>query len=279
MNIYIENFGETQISKIENFEFLSEFDAAKCDIIISSHPEKYLDFMSKPNKYFILFCEENSINTLIETRDLPIFHIIGKSEGQNYELKLILQKIYFKNYFGIEKYLREDAQIFSEEITHSKDINEKIEIIIDKLNYDDTFDSPKDNLRIVLNELATNAFFHQEDLIDTNRANSIFTSSNNSIILKAAKDSSSIIVYVKDNIGTIKRDQLINSIKRGYEEKTPRVGESGAGLGLYMVYENINQLHINKKNDHFCEFIGIIEVNKRYKKFKERVTSFHFFEE
>lgn len=280
MLVYLDdNFIEFPTVNNTEINFTKNFNLELVDVVISSEPSLFIDFIKSENKTFILYAHEKNIDNLEILKKYNINHILGKSDIKDRELGLILQKLFYKNIFGIEKHLGEDAIIFSEEITHSKDISEKIELLINRINVDDTFDSPKDNLRVVLNELATNAFFHQEDLLDTNRKNSIFTSFNNSIILRIGRDDTSIIVYVKDNIGLINKNTLLDSIERGYVEKTPRVGQGGAGLGLYMVYENLNQLHINKKKDQFCEFIGIIEVNKRYKKFKERVTSFHFFEE
>lgn len=280
MLVYLDdNFVEFPTVENTEIKFTKNFNLELVDVVISSEPSLFIDFIKSENKTFILYAQIKNIDNLELLKKYNINHILGKSDIKDRELSLTLQKLFYKNIFGIEKHLGEDAIIFSEEITHSKDISEKIESLISKINVDDTFDSPKDNLRVVLNELATNAFFHQEDLLDTNRKNSIFTSFNNSIILRIGRDDASIIVYVKDNIGLINKNTLLNSIERGYVEKTPRTGQSGAGLGLYMVYENLNQFHINKKKDQFCEFIGIIEVNKRYKKFKERVTSFHFFEE
>ena len=124
-----------------------------------------------------------------------------------------------------------------------------------------------------------NAFFHQTHLIDKNRKNSVFVSSEESVSVKLAMDSSTIAILVKDNIGSINKENVLSSIKRGFVERRPRVEGPGAGLGLMMVFENINQLHINNKKDQFCEFVGIIDISKRYKNFKERITSFHYFEE
>lgn len=216
----------------------------------------------------VIFLNTNSIN-----------HLIGNSSCLEKELERVLRKIQTNNLFGIEKYLNEDAIVHSMQILHSKDAPEQIENLLSKFNYDDVFSSPRDNLRVVLNELIMNAFFHQEHLIDQNRKNSVFVSSDEAINVLIGMDSVNIVILVKDNIGKIDRDRVLSSLKRGFIERRPRTEGPGAGLGLMMVYENINQLHINNKKDQFCEFVGIIDISKRYKNFKERITSFHYFEE
>lgn len=274
MRIYLDHnlpFDENKIKSFEDFEIVSNAELA--DIIISPEPSNFFKFKA----ILISFSHENNILNLDNLKNSNYSHLIGKSDQLEQELMVTLLKILHHNYFGIEKFLNDDALIVSKEITHSKEINEVIDDLLERFDFSDTFDSPKDNLRIILNEFATNAFFHQEQLYDTNRKNSIFTTKPISIAL--AKDSERIVAYVKDNIGTIKKTQLIDSIIRGFKERAPRLDGHGAGLGLYMVFENLNQLHINKKNEVFCEFIGIIDISKRYKKFKERITSFHYFEE
>lgn len=273
----IEILGEDL--NLPNIQVQKNFDTETIEVIVSSTPENFLEELSRENVTFILYANERDLNDLSLLKKYNLNHIIGKSDLFTIELKIMLQKIYHKNYYGVEKFLEEDAVIYSTEITHSKDINEEVEVLLNKLDYSDTFDTPKDNLRVVLNELATNAFFHQSDLILTNRKDSIFTSFENSILLIVARDKNHLLVYAKDKIGTLKKETLLDSIMRGFIERRPKTEGHGAGLGLFMVYENLNQFHVNKKNTHFCEFIGIIDVNKRYKKFKERVTSFHFFEE
>jgi len=213
---------------------------------------------------------------LLGVNNIP--HLVGNDKNIREELKVTLQKIYTKNIWGIEKYLNEDAIIKSKVFHHSKEINDEIEQLIDSVDYSNFFNSPKDHLRLVLNELLLNSFFHQEDLENQDRKSSVFELSN-SIEAKIGIDRDKVLISVQDNIGSIDKEKIISNIKRGFDEKRPKQDSPGAGLGLYLIYQNINQLIINKKCSEKSEFICVIEANKRYKKFKERVTSFHFFEE
>lgn len=207
-----------------------------------------------------------------------IQHLIGNAKNIKQEIKITLDKISTKNIWGIEKYLSEDALIKSKIFHHSKDIPSEIEELINSIDYPNFFNSPKDHLRLVLNELLLNSFFHQEELEDRDRRASIFELTD-SIEAKIGIDEDKVLISVSDKIGSINKSEVVKNIIRGFNEKAPRKDSPGAGLGLYLVYQNINQLIINKKESQMSEFICIIEANKRYKKFKERVTSFHFFEE
>ncbi|EQC45258.1 ATP-binding protein [Bacteriovorax sp. Seq25_V] len=257
-----------------NFELSNTIDSETVSIQDSA------SFQNETNALdTIVITNRTDLENVIFLNTNPINHLIGNSSCLEKELERVLRKIQTNNLFGIEKYLNEDAIIHSLQILHSKDAPEQIESLLSKFNYDEVFSSPRDNLRVVLNELIMNAFFHQEHLIDQNRKNSVFVSSDEAINVLIGMDSVNIVILVKDNIGKIDRDRVLSSIKRGFIERRPRTEGPGAGLGLMMVYENINQLHINNKKNRFCEFVGIIDISKRYKNFKERITSFHYFEE
>jgi sigma-B regulation protein RsbU (phosphoserine phosphatase) len=46
-----------------------------------------------------------------------------------------------------------------------------------------------------------------------------------------------------------------------------------------MIFNHCNQFILNTKKNKRTEVIAIIDNNRRYKKYKERITSFHYFEE
>ena len=219
--------------------------------------------------------DEKNIQILSKTE---IYHMIGKSNYECEELEICLNKIETGDIWGIEKHLTDDTQIYEATINHSKDIKDIADKLLSKINVADYFDSPLNNLHLILNELVMNGFYHQEDLLDKNRKHSVLNIPNG-IIVRAGADEKSIAVSVTDANGTLTRDKIVSSLKRSFEEKKPRQDTEGAGLGFYLVYQNINQLHVNIKEGKKTEIICIIDANKRFKHFKERVTSFHFYED
>jgi sigma-B regulation protein RsbU (phosphoserine phosphatase) len=71
---------------------------------------------------------------------------------------------------------------------------------------------------------------------------------------------------------------IINAIERGYREKSPKAETKGAGLGLYMTYSLSNLFLVSRRPRVSTEIVCVIENTKRYRKYKERITSFHYFE-
>ena len=76
-------------------------------------------------------------------------------------------------------------------------------------------------------------------------------------------------------------EKLLDSLIRGFKEKTPRKkeGESagGAGLGLYFIFKMANQTILNVTKDKGTEIICVVDANKRYKEYMARVSSLLFF--
>jgi sigma-B regulation protein RsbU (phosphoserine phosphatase) len=66
---------------------------------------------------------------------------------------------------------------------------------------------------------------------------------------------------------------------RSFKDKTVMDKKDGAGLGLYLTFLHSNQFIVNFREDCQTEVICVIDKEKRYKQYKERIRSFHFFQE
>lgn len=220
--------------------------------------------------------DEENVNKILF--ELKVQHIIGVGPYLIDELAQNLKKYKYGNHWGVEKNLDEDALINATQIFHSKDIDKEFNSIVKNLDLSQFFKSPLDYLRVIANELGTNAFFHMRDTPSTNRRDSIFLTDQDGINMKVGVDSKRIALSVSDSTGALDFEKVINSLERCFKEKKPlnRKGH-GAGLGLYMVFSHANQLIINVDQDTTTEVIAIIDANKRYLNYKKRVTSFHFF--
>ena len=82
-----------------------------------------------------------------------------------------------------------------------------------------------------------------------------------------------------DSFGTLTKEKVIQSLHRSFQEKTVEQKQGGAGLGLYLSYSHGHQFIVNSKLGVKTEVIIVIEKNKRYKTYKSRLKSFHFFDE
>jgi len=134
---------------------------------------------------------------------------------------------------------------------------------LEKMDMTEYFDSPKDICRLTTEELVSNTFKH---------------TNNEEVELSIIKLPEYIGISVKDKTGELDREKVVAALVRGYQKKTPKQEGIGAGLGLYLTYENSNQLIVFTRPNVSTQIISVIESNKRYKKFKERVTSFHYYQ-
>jgi phosphoserine phosphatase RsbU/P len=221
--------------------------------------------------------DEENVQAFLSQSSLN--HLIGAGDHVVEELRAIASKYRSTDIFGLAHYLSPDSKIDQTQIYHSKDANDSTAELIESIDVSGFFDSPVDYLKIMANELITNAFYHMKDAPTHERKESIFLTPPQSIQFSVGKDLSRIALSVVDQSGTLSRDQLIFSLERSFREKTPRQRTPGAGLGLYLVYQYANQLIVNSRSHEKTEIIAIIEASKRYKNYKQRITSFHFFKE
>lgn len=122
------------------------------------------------------------------------------------------------------------------------------------------FESPRDYLRLISDELVTNAL------------------SNANAVVKVAlsSDAKHIMLEVEDNLGILEKSTLLEALKRARETHAPKSEGRGAGLGLYLVYQSTNQIWIDVAPGKYTRVLCVLEATKRYKNFKGRFTSFHF---
>lgn len=163
--------------------------------------------------------------------------------------------------------------------------NKKIPNVIDELAENVKGDFEKDLsgaiqadvLRLVSEELLSNAFYHSKgNDRQVKRGEEILLTPDQEVEFLFAVNDEYVVIAVKGPTGISSKEKVISSIKRGYKEKTPVDGENGAGLGLYMVYESCNQFWVINGGQRGGQIICVFEKFNRYKQARERITSFHF---
>jgi len=224
--------------------------------------------------------DEDNILKVLKTSSLN--HLIGRN-AKKMKLEIVnnLKQMFAPK--GLSNYIN-----CSKNIAHlvlSKNDFSKVNSILDKFNYDHCFQSPVDYLKIISNELLTNAIYHSgsgEDFIKRSQMDrniSPILSEEEAIVFTVGSDENYIAISVKDSTGRLKRSDIVNNLVRSFESKQHENKEGGAGLGLYLAYSYSNQFIVNTIDGKSSEVICIIDVNKRLKAYKERITSFHYFEQ
>ncbi len=140
---------------------------------------------------------------------------------------------------------------------------EAIDQYLNSQEFPGWFESPKDYLTLIGDELVTNALSPTSSIVSVNLSLS----------------SQTIRIEVSDNQGHFDKGTLLHAFKRAYDQQSPKIDGRGAGLGLYLVYQSTNQIWININKNNSTKVTCILEATKRYKNFKGRVTSFHFQQE
>lgn len=246
-------------------------------IIENADQFKNIDYITKDSLVISKLSNEENMRDLLGQSQLN--HLIGYNTlDMKRETKLV-QILESKPVFNLNNYINETYKKESWKLLSNKNISEVVNGFGDQFSKEFTGAISLDVLRLVSEELLSNAFYHSGgEGIEYNRGQEIIISPEKAVEFMLAVNNEYVVISVKGPSGFSSREKVITSIQRGHKEKTPLAGEKGAGLGLYMIYENCNQFWVIKGKSDSGQIICVFEKFNRYKQAKERITSFHFLE-
>lgn len=227
---------------------------------------------------------EENVNLLVKYH---LQHIVGHN-ADTYANELIcsLVKTEEGKIWGVGHYLEDDAAIKVLSLSDSKFTNEMVKDALSHFDFKEYFNSPLEYIQVMANELISNSLYkgpnrrrEAQGLSSPDRKTPVFLKGADLVQVTLAMDAKGVALSVQDSFGGLSYDILVQSLKRSFDEKTPMEKKDGAGLGLYLTFLHSNQFIINYRENFRTEVICIIERNKRYKNYKERIRSFHFFQE
>jgi len=273
------------------FENVSNINSYLKDSFVICDRETFLE---KPDEFkqidpyflYVISSETDEENMrLVENHGLH--HLVGKNEGIfGHEIINHLNKAYHKKIWGLQTYLEDSAEIREISLSDSKLTNEMIEEALGHFDFQDYFSSPIEYIQVMANELISNSLYKgpskkrlEQGLESVDRKSPVFLKGSDLVKVCLGMDSKGVALSVQDSFGGLSYDLLMASLKRSFQEKTVMEKKDGAGLGLYITFLHSNQFIINFRKDFRTEVICIIEKNKRYKNYKQRIRSFHFFQE
>lgn len=223
--------------------------------------------------------EENFLNHIIANNSDSIWSI--------HELRITLQKILNKDFFGINKYLMPGAEIHHSIIEGTKarnllckevaNLSEKYRLgsYISKLLYG------------IVEELLMNAIYDAPRSVNKDKYGLI----SDSIAFELDKNDQSILSYgfdgkifataVADPFGTMPRDLFFSYLKkvvsRNDSSKLIDSKKEGAGLGLFKILYSSHALICNLNKNVKTEVISIIDTSQQVRDFAKAARSIHFF--
>lgn len=219
-------------------------------------PEDLASVFSQEN--LILYSNKSNDENIELLKNYNLSHIVGENSPYLFEEINLALKGHKGDLIDI---MRPYSEIKSVTVTRNESNSKIIEEFLNNNDFSEYFESPANYLHFMALELTNNVLMHSQE----NEANLSFIKSKNYVAIQ-----------VKDNVGKLNKDLIINSIYRGFKERTPKIDGKGAGLGLYMTYSHSNQFWVSLNPGKSTEIVCVIESNKRFKKYKERITSFHF---
>jgi sigma-B regulation protein RsbU (phosphoserine phosphatase) len=245
------------------------------------------DFQSIDRNFLYVVSEGSDEENMKLVEQFELHHLVGLNEGVfGKEVVCHIQKSFERRIWGLNPYLNESAEVKILSLSDSKFTNEMIQEALEHFNFQDYFSSPIEYIQVMANELISNSLYkgpnkrRQEQGLDSpDRKSPVFLKGSELVQVTLGMDDKGVALAVQDSFGGLTYDLLISSLKRSFEEKTVMDKKDGAGLGLYLTFLHSNQFIINFRKDFRTEVICIIEKNKRYKNYKQRIRSFHFFQE
>lgn len=273
---------------IENAPELKEYLK---DAFVIVDAETYLkkkedfDDVNKNYLYVLSSGTDEENMKMVETHGL--YHLVGLNEGiYGPELMNHFKKTFDKKIWGLKSYCEENGEIKILSLSDSKHTNEMIQEALGHFDFNDYFTSPIEYIQVMANELISNSLYKgpnkkrsEQGLEALDRKQPVFLKGSDLVQVTLGMDNKGVALSVQDSFGGLSYDLLIASLKRSFAEKTVMEKKDGAGLGLYLTFLHSNQFIINYRKDFRTEVICIIEKNKRYKNYKQRIRSFHFFQE
>lgn len=251
-----------------------EEDPLKADVCILDHSTwEASESQNIDSKAILLSLKDKEFNIVNLLNGRSCFHLIGYSKIHMRELKETLECFNNNSGWDRERIFGSYQDQFKYEFTNSSQIKDKLDYVLGQLNFENYFKYPTDFIRFISNELLMNAFYHGEK--GGSRTVEVDTEEK-PITFEVGANERGILLRIVDSNGGFDYHKLLESLIRGFKEKTPRHDTEGAGLGLYFVFNMANQFIVNVNEGKGSEIIGIIEANKRYKTYMERVTSLHY---
>lgn len=249
--------------------------------------ERTKDFRRVEKHFLYVLSDATDEENMQMVEKYGLHHLVGQNDGIfGQEIFNHLRKAFDNKIWGLKTYLEEDAELKIISLSDSKQTNEMIQDALGHFDFQDYFSSPIEYIQVMANELISNSLYkgpnrkRQEQGLDSvDRRSPVFLKGSDLVQVTLGMDNKGVALSVQDSFGGLSYDLLMASLKRSFDEKTVMEKKDGAGLGLYLTFLHSNQFIINYRENFRTEVICIIEKNKRYKNYKQRIRSFHFFQE
>ena len=282
-----EKFQSSSFSILENPPLMSLIKEGFVICDLDSYKEMNLaQEVVHKDHLFLISSEADEENMKIVVKD-GLKHLVGWNEGIfAQEILCHFENMVHKRIWGLQNFLDESCELKILSLSDSKYTDELIQDVLKHFDFNDYFASPTDYIRVMANELVSNSLYkgpnrrrEEQGLDAADRKSPVYLKGSDLVQVTVGMDDRGVGLSVQDSFGGLDYETLIGSLKRSFAEKTVMEKKDGAGLGLYITFLHSNQFIVNHRENFRTEVICIIDRNKRYKNYKQRIRSFHYFEE
>lgn len=286
-----DHLKESAVGTPFNLQLNPDLSEIKDDAFIIADQASFLDHLEKfegiKKNYLYILSYGTDEDNMDFIQRYGLHHLVGVNPGiYGAEVLTYLKKTYEKKVWGLENHLASDAEIKILSLSDSRNTNEMVNDALKHFDFNEYFSSPVEYVQVMANELISNSLYKgpnrkrsEVGLDSPDRKSPVFLKGADLVQVSLGMDKNGLALSVQDSFGGLTYDLLIKSLKRSFEEKTPMEKKDGAGLGLYLTFLHSNQFIVNFKENFRTEVVCVIEKNKRYKNYKQRIRSFHFFQE
>ncbi len=288
IKIYLQLSGSTLSEVTQGLQkhFAISTQIENADVIITDTHELKNKSIDVSHNMFVIsdLSDDENIALICEH---GIRHLVGKNpEIYLDELINNIKKIESGNIWGVKHYLGNDFQEKVISFSDTVNMQDKVTQELKHFQFDGYFSSPTDYLQVMANELLSNSLYKgpnkkraQIGIEAADRKSPAFLKGAELVQTTLGCNDKGVALSVQDSFGELTHQIIVSNLMRSFKEKSPLDKKDGAGLGLYLTFLHSNQFIINLKSGFRTEVICIIDKTKRYKQYKSRIRSLHFFEE
>ncbi|MGE0173457.1 MAG: hypothetical protein AB7T49_11740 [Oligoflexales bacterium] len=204
-----------------------------------------------------------------------------------HELRVTIQKMLTGDIFGIEKYLRNQTQVFRFPITGSPDrdpLNKHVAKFVEDLALGQNLSKTAYGIS---EELLMNAIYdapmasRKEPYASTSRNSSMILKPEDYAELSFGCDGRILAIGVADPFGLLHPDTFARYLKKVLRRQDSHQlidnKEGGAGLGFFKILFGSHSLIANVQSRKRTEIISLIDVTEQLRDFSKMARSIHFF--
>lgn len=227
------------------------------------------------------------LKALFSEGELANFVIVQDDETvDSVELLVTVSKLVHGNVFGLNRYLQQGAHERAFKMQSSAQKEEVVHLAESCALEAGCNPRVARNLAAVVDELSTNALYNAPVDADGrhlfahyDRRSEIVLEPGREVLVRFAWDAHAFGLSAEDRYGSLRWQKVLGYMKKCFDggERQIDQKQGGAGLGLYMSFNMVNQFVLNLAPGIRSEAMGLVSISSSYKLVSSRGRSFNLF--